>query len=231
MKRRGFRIRKKSSSQSESGGSPPSPKLFNSLEHLSLSVESSDLPGSSSSQRQGNDIPTHGRGEGSGCGAQILPCPGTPKISTGPGPVTQSSHHGPPKSPRRFSVLSPSTRRPSSSVPSSPKLGLSNISIPLWSPCKNLFHQGASSSNNSSNSQSVAQASSSGSSSGPGGGSTFVSRAGQGLGKLFGSSNSNSPTTSPSPRHRNVPVQSTDSSPLASPANISQQKRQIGGVR
>lgn len=48
MKRRGFRIRKKSSSQSESG-SPPSPKFFSSLEQLSLSTESSEMPASSSS--------------------------------------------------------------------------------------------------------------------------------------------------------------------------------------
>jgi len=113
-KRRGFKIRKKSSSHSESG-SPPSPKLFSSLEQLSLSVESSDVP-----SRGTAFVHPHSGSHAADAGTRLFP-------------VT-------PKSNRRFSVLGPLSHRPSASVPNSPKLGFSNISIPLWSPCRSLFH-------------------------------------------------------------------------------------------
>jgi len=245
VKRRGFRIRKKSSSQSESG-SPPSPKLFNSLEQLSLSVESSDLPGTS--QHHGSEGSHtgfhphhHHHHHHGGTTGMMLPCnkPSSTSASGNSGTIPIPSQHSatPPKSPRRFSVLSPSPRRPSSSVPSSPKLGFSSISIPLWSPCKSLLGTSSSAVSQQPATSSSGGGSSSSSnpagveSSSPSSKGTLVSRAGHGLGRLFGTSNSNTPVGSPSTKHRNIPsVVSMDSSSTVSTSGNISHNRQVGGV-
>lgn len=180
-KRKGFRIRKKSSSQSESG-SPPSPKFFNSLEQLSMSTESTDMPTSTSSSAihvygsSGNiSIGISSSNSGVVAGGPQIKSPqhaatatsaatAEPEhqhqesISRGTKKGLHSPFHGTPKGTRRFSILSSSTNtgRSCSSVPSSPKLsGLSSISIPLLSPCRTFF--GHLTTNNSSSNERHAQ--------------------------------------------------------------------------
>ncbi|OXA42819.1 RAS guanyl-releasing protein 1 [Folsomia candida] len=208
-KRRGFRIRKKSSSQSESG-SPPSPKLFNSLEQLSLSVESTDLPHSHHSSDHSLKAMTS-------------------TVST----------------PRRLSsVLNPSSsRRPSTSVPSSPKLG---FSLPLWAPCKSLFHPptspgGATSLPQPSN---ITTTNSQPPHHHPAAASSFVYRAGQGLGKLFGSPSSSPqlskgrkavvpshpPPSSSAADATSIPPKTPHSQNPSNQQQQQQQRQHIGGV-
>ncbi|ODN00625.1 RAS guanyl-releasing protein 1 [Orchesella cincta] len=200
VKRRGFRIRKKSSSQSESG-SPPSPKFFNSLEQLSLSTESTDMPASSSSSA------IHAYGSSASISGNVSSSvvksskEQQQQESSSRGTKGLHSHtHTTPKGTRRFSILSSSSNssRPCSSVPSSPKLGgLSSISIPLLSPCRTFF--GHLTTSNSSNSTSpVHSVHPQKNNNTP---SSSCSRTGgsKGLATFFGSSsNSSTPTASPS---------------------------------
>jgi len=195
VKRRGFRIRKKSSSQSESG-SPPSPKFFNSLEQLSLSTESTDMPASSSSSA------IHGYGSSASIVSSGKEQQQQHESSSRGAKGLHTHAHATPKGTRRFSILSSSsnTSRPCSSVPSSPKLGgLSSISIPLLSPCRTFFgHLTTSNSSNASSPTHSIQPPQKNNNT-P---SSSCSRTGgsKGLATFFGSSNSNSstPTASPS---------------------------------